>query len=58
MIIIKSCMIERAVDLIIILEENFPSVTNTVFTSSFPRFSMTSLLEYQNFSVLCTCHVN
>ena len=36
----------------------FPdSVTNTVFTSSFPRYGMTSLIGYRNFLVLCTCHV-
>ena len=29
----------------------------TVFTSSFPRFSMASLIGYRNFSVLCTCDV-
>ena len=49
-------MTERAVDFIMILEEDFPSVTNTVFTSSFLRFSTTSLLGYRNFSGLCTCH--
>ena len=32
------------------------TVTNTVFMSSFPRFSMTSVTGYWNFSVLCTCH--
>ena len=38
MISVKSFVIERAVDFIT------ASVTNTVFTSSFPRFSMTSLI--------------
>ena len=51
---VKGFVIERAVDFIRILEEDFP---NTVFTSSFPRFCMTSLIGYRNFSVLCTCHV-
>ena len=32
-------------------------VTNSVFASSFPRFSMTSLIGYRNFSVLCACDV-
>ena len=55
MISVKRFVTERAVDFITILEEDFPdNVTNTVFTSSFPRFSMTSLIGYRNFSVLCT----
>ena len=58
MISVKCFVIERAVDFITILEEDFPdSVTNTLFTSSFPRFSMTSVIGYRNLSVLCTCHV-
>ena len=58
MICIKSVVINCAVDFITILKRTFPdSVTNTVFTSFFPRFSMTSLIAYLNFSVLCTCHV-
>ena len=49
MISVKCFVIERAVDFITILEEDFPdSVTNTLFTSSFPRFSMTSLIGYRN----------
>ena len=54
MISVKRFVIERVVDFI----RTFPdSVTNTVFTSYFPCFSMTSLIEYRNFSVLGTCHV-
>ena len=55
MIRVKRYVIERAVHFIMILEED--TNTNTVFTSSFPRFSMTSLMGYPNFSVLCTCYV-
>ncbi len=50
MIRVKSFVIKRAVDFITILEEDFPRqcyVTNTVFTSSFPRFSVTSLIGYR-----------
>ena len=54
MIHIKCFVIERVVDLITILEEDF---RNIVFTSFFARFNMTSLIGYRNFSVLCTCHV-
>ena len=58
MISVKRFVTERAVDFITNLKRTFiVSVTNTVFTSSFPRFSMTSLIGYRNFSVLCTCHV-
>ena len=57
MISVTCFVIERAVDFIMIFEEDFPSVTNTVFMSSFSHFSMTSLIGYQNFSILCTCHV-
>ena len=46
--IVKSFVIARAVDFITILEEDFPrlTVTSTVFTSSFPRFSMTLFIGY------------
>ena len=57
MICVKSFVIERAVDFITILEEDFPRQCDSVFTSPFPRFSMTSLIGYRNFSVLCICHV-
>ena len=57
MIRVKRFVIQRAVVFITNFEEDFPSVTNTVFMRSFPRFSMTSLRGYRNFSVLCTCHV-
>ena len=60
MIHIKSFVAEWAVDFITaIAKRTFPDSVakiNTVFTSSFPGFSMTSLIEYWNFSVLCTCH--
>ena len=60
MISIKSFVTEHVIDFITILERTFPDsviLINTVFTSSFPCFSMTSLIGYRNFSVLCTCHV-
>ena len=58
MISVKRFVTERAVDFITNLKRTFTvSVTNTVFTSSLPCFTMTSLIGYWNFSVLCTCHV-
>jgi len=51
MISVKRFVIERAVDFITILEEDFP---RQCFHELFPRFSMTSLIGYRNFSVLCT----
>ena len=44
MISVKRFVTERAVDFITILEEDFP---RQCFTSSFPRFSMTSLIGYR-----------
>ena len=51
MIRIKSLVIEPAVDLFLFFitsyKRTFPdTVTNSVFTNSFPRFSMTSLKAY------------
>ena len=57
MIRVKSFVTECAAYFITILEEDFPQ-TNTVFTNSFQRFSLTSLTGYRNFSVLRTCHVS
>ena len=57
---IKSFVIERAVDFITILEEDFPQtpLLTLFFTNCFPRLSLTSLIGYRNFSVLCTCRVS
>ena len=54
MIRINSLVIERAVDFITILEEDFPRHCNTVFTISFPRFSMTSSIPELLFCVHVT----
>ena len=52
MISVKRFVTERAVDFITNLKRTFiVSVTNTVFTSSFPCFNITSLTGYRNFSV-------
>ena len=53
-ICIKSSVIKRAVGFIRGLSH---TITNTVFTSSFPQFSITSFTGYRNLPVLHTCHV-
>ena len=55
MISVKRFVTERAVDFITILEEDFPRRLCIIVSSSFPRFSVTSLIGYRNFSVLCSC---